>query len=330
MVENPSLQNQHLHSTGISQLPLASIVISIFRRDQYLKAAIESALNQTWPSVEVIVAEDGGSDCANSIVAEFGLPETKLRLVRQPSNIGAAANKLFAWRAAKGNFIVNLDDDDLLEPEFISTLIPPLLNDPSLILSFCDHYLINEFGDLDLTASDENSKTWKRDILAPGTHRPFMKLGVIDQSIPFAMGALWNKSLLNLNNFRIESSSSYDLFMTYIAAQTGLGAFYVPQRLVKYRIHSQMETRCGRERIYRANIFCHRQFLKDPILAPWRSVILQRLSDAFIGLGVVTLREHRRGTAIISFMRSLIIYPTRRALVGLAYSLLPNGPKRVY
>jgi len=310
--------------------PLASIVISIYRRDRYLKDALASALSQTWPNVEIIVTEDGGSNCVRPIIEEFHLPEDRLRLIQHPSNIGAAANKLHAWRAAKGDFLINLDDDDLLEPEFVATLLHPLLKDNSLVLSFCDHYLVNEHGEVNIAETANNTKRWKRDILAPGAHHPFLKLGLIDQAIPFAMGTMWCKSRLNLDDFKIQSGPSYDLFMTYVAAKTSLGAYYIPERLAKYRVHPGMETTTGRERIHRANIFCNRQYLKDPALASWRSVFLNRLTEAYTGLGIVTLREHRRGMAMKCYLQSLLAQPTRRAIAGLIYCLLPSGPARVY
>lgn len=315
---------------GIQVSPLVSIVISIYRRETYLAQAINSALNQTWPHVEILVAEDGGSDCAQPVVAGFALPEDRLRLIRQPVNIGAAANKLQAWNAARGEFIVNLDDDDLLEPNFISRLLPPLLQDPTLVLSFCDHFLIDENNTINQAASDENTRTWKRDTLAPGLHRPFLELGLVHQSIPFAMGALWSRSRLNLNDFRTESGPAYDLFMTYVAARTELGAYYVPERLTRYRVHAAMETRTGRDRIHRASIFCNRLFLDDPALVPWRPVFRERLADSHASLAASCLTRGDRITALIHFGRSLTIRPTRRAAGGVAACFLPRKFRKTY
>jgi glycosyltransferase involved in cell wall biosynthesis len=310
--------------------PLVSIVISVYRRDRFLPLAIQSALNQTWPNVEIIVAEDGGSDCATPVVAGFSQPPARLRLIRQPSNKGAAANKLNAWNQAKGEFLVNLDDDDLLDPEFVAKLLPPLLNDDSIVLSFCDHFQIDEQGDVDLPATEMTTALWKRDVLAPGLHRPFLELGLVDQSIPFAMGSLWCKSRLNLSELRIEAGPSYDLYMTYMAARAGLGAWYIPERLSSYRVHSGMETQTGRERIHHANIFCNRRFLADPVLAPWRQVFVARLADAYAGLAVISLRQGKRLSAIVQFVQSCYANPTRRAVAGIVYSFLPHGAERVY
>lgn len=310
--------------------PLASIVISVFRRSAYLAQAIQGALNQTWPNIEVIVTEDGGSECAAPIVASFGQPATRLRLVRHDHNLGAAANKLAAWRTARGAFLANLDDDDLLLPAFVESLIAPLIKDPTLVLSFCDHYLVDAQGQINEEATEENSHIYKRDILTPGVHRPFFELGLVDRSIPFAVGALWSRSRLDLDRFRTESGPSYDLYMTYVAARTGLGACYVPQRLTKYRVHPLMETRVGRERIHRANIFCNRTFSSDSVLKPWRRVFAARLADDHAGLGVLSLRQGSRRRAAIHFGLSLWHRLTSRALAGLAYSLLPQGPRRVY
>jgi len=319
-----------LDMDSCSDAPLASIIISIYRRDTFLHQAIQSALSQTWPQVEILIAEDGGSDCARNIISNFNESSSRLRLLSHPSNIGAAANKLHAWQEAKGDFLVNLDDDDLLEPGFIAALLPPLQKDLSLVLSFCDHFLIDEQGEVKQPETDDNTKAWKRNILKSGVHRPFLKMGLVDQSIPFAMGTMWCKSRLNLDDFKIQSGPSYDLFMTYVAAKTGLGAYYIPERLAKYRVHPGMETTMGRERIHRANIFCNRQYLKDPALKPWRSIFLNRLTEAYTGLGIVTLREHRRGLAMKCYLQSLLAQPTRRAMAGLIYCLHPHGPAKVY
>lgn len=310
--------------------PLVSIVISVYRRDHYLPLAIRSALSQVWNNVEVIVAEDGGSDCASHIVSGFALPESKLRLIRQSGNVGAATNKLNAWRLARGDFIVNLDDDDLLEPDFVARLLPPLLDDPSVVLGFCDHFQINEQGDIDLAATDANTAYWKRNLLAPGFHRPFLDLAIIDQGIPFAMGSLWCKSRLNLDDFRVESGPSYDLYMAYVAARTGLAAYYVPDRLSKYRVHAGMETRQGRERICRANVFCNRKFLTDPLLAPWHRVFAGRLADAYASLAGICLRERKPLSAFAHSARSFCVRPSRRALAGMVYCVMPGGARRIY
>ncbi|MEI6969952.1 MAG: glycosyltransferase family 2 protein [bacterium] len=309
---------------------LVSIVISVFRRPDYLAAAIRSALDQTWVETEIVVAEDGGSDCASGIVASFLQPDTKLRLIRQSHNVGAAANKLAAWREARGEYIVNLDDDDLLEPGFVEALLPPLLSDSSLVLSFCDHFIVDSRGRIDSPATEENTRIWKRGNLSPGAHRPFLRQGLVDRSIPFAMGALWCRTRLDLNDFRIEAGPSYDLFMTYVAARTGLGAYYIPRRLTKYRVHPGMETRTGSERIHRANIFINKRFIADPALAEWRHVFVARLSEAYAGLGVVKLRARHRWGAGMNFLKSIWTRPTRRALVGFVRCGFPNGPERVY
>jgi hypothetical protein len=155
-------------------------------------------------------------------------------------------------------------------------------------------------------------------------------MGLVDQSIPFAMGSLWCRTRLDLDLFNPLAGPSYDLFMTYVAARSGLGAYYVPERLAMYRVHAQMETAVGRERIHRANIFCNTVFLSDPRLSPWRPVFRGRLVEAFTGLGVVSLRKGRRVQALRAFAAAAIRHPSRRVIAGLVYSLLPSGPNRVF
>src|SRR5258707_871317 len=69
-----------------TRTPLVSIIITVFRRDTYLRESISSALAQNYGNVEVIVTEDGGSDCAKPIIDEFADP--RLRYRRNAVNLG--------------------------------------------------------------------------------------------------------------------------------------------------------------------------------------------------------------------------------------------------
>ena len=53
----------------MNKAPLVSIVVNNYNYDQFLREAIDSALNQTYPSKEVIVVDDGSTDGSREIIA---------------------------------------------------------------------------------------------------------------------------------------------------------------------------------------------------------------------------------------------------------------------
>ena len=97
------------NSVGASIVTMVSVVIPTIGRAS-LRRAVESALNQTSPPMEVVVVLD--RDC------EPDLPEShSVRVVRTPGGVGPSRAKQFGIEVAKGNVIALLDDDDLWYPD---------------------------------------------------------------------------------------------------------------------------------------------------------------------------------------------------------------------
>ncbi|ESA37701.1 glycosyl transferase [Leptolyngbya sp. Heron Island J] len=96
------------------QKPLfISIIINNYNYERFLSKAIDSALAQTYPHVEVIVVDDGSTDSSRDIIASYG--EQILPLLQPNGKQGAAFNNGFAH--SKGDVIIFLDADDYLHPQ---------------------------------------------------------------------------------------------------------------------------------------------------------------------------------------------------------------------
>jgi glycosyltransferase involved in cell wall biosynthesis len=93
----------------------ASIIISNYNYASYLAEAIESALAIDWPDVEVIVVDDGSTDQSRDIIRGYG---TRIIPVFQ-ENSGQLAAYETGFAHSRGQFIVFLDSDDLLEPQIM-------------------------------------------------------------------------------------------------------------------------------------------------------------------------------------------------------------------
>jgi glycosyltransferase involved in cell wall biosynthesis len=116
--------------------PLVSIGIPTYNRaSSYLKAALRSAVNQTYKNIEIIVSDNCSSDNTESVVKEFNDP--RIRYYRQQENIGAVPNSNFCLKQSQGKYFLALYDDDLTDEDFVSTCMEAaqLHGEPGVILT---------------------------------------------------------------------------------------------------------------------------------------------------------------------------------------------------
>jgi glycosyltransferase involved in cell wall biosynthesis len=92
--------------------PVVSISVVNYNYARILPAAIDSALSQTWPHVEVVVVDDGSTDASRDVIAGYG--ERVRAIYKANGGQGSAFNAGFAH--CSGELVVFLDADDVLEP----------------------------------------------------------------------------------------------------------------------------------------------------------------------------------------------------------------------
>lgn len=301
--------------------PLVSVIIPTYNRPRYLHAAIESAVQQTYRYIEIIVSNDCGPEDIRDVVSNFG--DARISYERQAVNLGVAMNTLSAVKKARGKYIAILNDDDIWEENFLQTLVPYLEADDSAVLAFSDHYIIDEQGKRNDQATEENTYRWQRIGLAAGLHRPLWQLGLVQQSIPMVMAAVFRASVIDWNDFPADASSVYDYWLTYLACRTGLGAYYHPERLTNYRVHPGAETFVGGVRVSKGIIYCYERFARDSELAEYRTIFRERYILAQANLGMSLLRAGKSSEAAPYLRAALHYAPTTRIQIALALSLLP-------
>lgn len=116
-----------------------SVIIPNFNHARYLGDAIQSVLNQTYRPVEVIVVDDGSTDDSRAVAARFG--EQVTTIWQENQGLSAARNTGLA--AATGSLIALLDADDLFEPDFLSTLVTIIANDPAIAGVHCGYRFVD-------------------------------------------------------------------------------------------------------------------------------------------------------------------------------------------
>ncbi|MEH2123494.1 glycosyltransferase family 2 protein [Nostoc sp.] len=121
--------------------PKVSVIIPAYNTETYIGKAIESVLEQTLTDIEVIMVDDGSSDKTVEVAKSF--TDQRLKVIVNQQNLGAAAARNRAFRAAQGEWIAVLDSDDWYAPERLEKLVS-LANQTNADMIADDLYFIKD------------------------------------------------------------------------------------------------------------------------------------------------------------------------------------------
>lgn len=311
-----------------SQTPLVSIITPTYNRPDYLKQALKSAISQTYQNIEIIVSDNCSPENPQAIVESFNDP--RIRFSRNETNLGMLPNTIKAFKMARGKYVAALLDDDLWEEDFLAKLVPPLEANPNLVLAFCDHYVINADGTIDYELTEHCSQLFKRAELSEGIYQPFYKLGLVDQAVASAMAAVIRNDVIDWDSIPPEVGGSWDVYLTYLCCRTGMGAYYYPQKLTRYRRHDQTETMQSGRLNYQAKIrksqadmFCLEIFMQDENLQEFKTYFQQQWVKVSTSLGIGLMRSEQTKQARPYLWRSLRQQLNLRTIAALMLSFTP-------
>jgi succinoglycan biosynthesis protein ExoO len=103
--------------------PRVSVVMPVYNVAPYLERALESALGQSMPDLEVLVVDDGSTDATASIAETMAKRDQRVRLLRNEGNRGEPYTRMRAHAAARGEWIAPLDGDDAWLPNRLERLL---------------------------------------------------------------------------------------------------------------------------------------------------------------------------------------------------------------
>jgi hypothetical protein len=209
-------------------MALITIAIPCYNAERWIGAAVQSALDQTWPEKEVIVVDDGSVDGSPAVLEKFG---RSIRLQRGRHR-GGNASRNQALAEARGEWVQFLDADDYLEPAKIE----------------------QQFTETDggTNADILYSQTWMED-----TRAQTRRASEIDPQydlfaqwlawqLPQTGGALWRKSSLTaLGGWKEDQPCCQEHELYLRALQAGLNFRFAPTPHAVYRLWSD-ETVCRR------------------------------------------------------------------------------------
>lgn len=110
--------------------PQVAVLIPCFNEVEHGQSTIMAALEQHYPNVEVIAINDGSSDGTGAMLDELAAAHDRLRVIHLAQNQGKAMALRMGALAARSEYLVCIDGDAILDPDAVSYLVAPLLDNP--------------------------------------------------------------------------------------------------------------------------------------------------------------------------------------------------------
>ena len=121
-----------------TSLPLISVLMPAYNVKDYISAAIESVLHQSYTNLELIIINDGSTDGSGTIAEHYQSIDSRVK-VYHIKNSGLANARNLSLSYAQGEFVTFVDSDDTIQKDYLSCLFDALIK-YSADISFCSYY----------------------------------------------------------------------------------------------------------------------------------------------------------------------------------------------
>lgn len=128
---------------------LVSIIIPCYNTAAYVRETLESVYRQTYQNFEIIAIDDGSTDNTLAILHECAVAEPRLKVISQENTYYIQA-RINAIQHARGDYLVCLDSDDILEPDYLKVCVEAAEEDKDLSIVYTDAVFF-----------DAKNKPWK-------------------------------------------------------------------------------------------------------------------------------------------------------------------------
>ncbi len=128
--------------------PLVTLGLPLYNGEAFLEDALVSLLEQNYPNLEILIADNCSTDRSREICVDFSVRDTRIRLHQNEFNVGAAANFNKVVELARGEYFAWVNHDDLWEYNYVSRALAVMQSDPSVVLAYARSAKINSEGEI--------------------------------------------------------------------------------------------------------------------------------------------------------------------------------------
>lgn len=143
-----------VYGTAQSERPKVSIIVTSYNLARYLPDCLQSVMSQSMASWECLIIDDQSTDNTAEIAQDYCVRDARFKYYKTASNLKLSGALNYGFEKSKGQYIVNLDADNLLPHHALEIQVNALDNDPSIHIVAGDLDLINDDG------SKRSEKQW--------------------------------------------------------------------------------------------------------------------------------------------------------------------------
>lgn len=201
---------------------LISIIVPVYNAKNFIVETMECVRAQTYGDWELLLVEDCSSDGTMDLIMAYmeGWGDTRIRLIRQPSNMGAARARNRGLREACGRYIAYLDADDLWMPEKLERELC-FLKEKNAAFVFTGY----EFA-------DERGRGTGKVVHVPETLNYRQALG---NTTIFTTTVMFDTAKISREQLEMPVIKSEDTALWFRVLRSGYTAYGLDENLVKYR-----------------------------------------------------------------------------------------------
>jgi len=118
--------------------PRVVALVPVWRAAGFIAATLDSLVAQTHPNLEILISDDASPDDTAAICEGYAARDPRVRMIRQPLNLGWIGNVNALLREARGDYLLFAFHDDLLEPSYVERCVAALEANHDAILAFSD------------------------------------------------------------------------------------------------------------------------------------------------------------------------------------------------
>lgn len=201
---------------------LVSIIVPVYNAERFIKETMDCVMAQTCPQWELLLVEDGSSDRTVSVIEDYirEKGEKRIRLIRQPENLGAARARNRGLKEASGRYVAYLDADDLWVPEKLERELA-FMRDRNAAFAFTGYEFVNEDG-----------RSTGKVVRVPETlnYRQALKNTTI-----FTTTVMFDTDKIHRELLEMPVMKSEDTALWWKILRNGYTAYGLDENLVKYR-----------------------------------------------------------------------------------------------
>ena len=265
----------------------------VYNGQEYLAESIESVLNQTYKTLELLIIDDVSSDGSIEIINTYRKDDSRIRLIQNDNNNGLVENWNKCLKEAKGTFLKFHFQDDLMEKESIEKMVDYLIESNRKLIISDRHYFFGK-DDYSVRKADYFSKLPRlsktlssKCIISPRQMTDMMIENQLRNNfIGEPIVGLFDREYIisKYGNFDNRFSQIVD-FEYWLRIATNESIAFIPEKLQKFRVHGQSQSsknsrRKGMSKSHRDRILLTIDLLNSDHYANLRQLIgIEKMND---------------------------------------------------